>query len=406
MKSPTRLVAGMCAAETFSMVGNASFAALLPLFAREWQLSNSDAGWVDGLFFAGYVVAVPILTSLTDRVDARRVYLAAAALGAVASLGFALTAHGFWSAAGWRVLAGISLAGTYMPGLKAMNDRIGGKAQSRAIAFYTASFGVGLSASYFIAGEAAAHLGWQAAFFAAAIGSALSFVLAAVALGAYPAERHDKPPTRLLDFRPVFANRAAMGYVLGYAAHAWELFGLRSWLVAFLTFALMASGGDGGWLKPTIVATIVMLVGMPASIFGNELALRIGRRRAIVTVMIVSGSVGCVIGFLGGLGYGLAVVLVLAYAVVVIGDSASLTAGMIESADPAYRGATMAVHSTVGFAGAEVSPPLFGLVLDLTGGRGDATAWGLAFISIGVMGFIGPFALLMGRRALEARPAG
>ena len=38
----------------------------------------------------------------------------------------------------------------------------------------------------------------------------------------------------LLDFRPVLANRRAMAYVLAYFAHNWELFALRSWLVAFL----------------------------------------------------------------------------------------------------------------------------------------------------------------------------
>jgi hypothetical protein len=37
----------------------------------------------------------------------------------------------------------------------------------------------------------------------------------------------------LLDFRPVLRNRAALGYILGYGAHCFELYGMRTWIVAF-----------------------------------------------------------------------------------------------------------------------------------------------------------------------------
>ena len=83
-------------------------------------------------------------------------------------------------------------------------------------------------------------------------------------------------------------------------------------------------------------------------------------------------------------------------------DSASLTAGMIEAAAPGYRGATMAVHSTLGFIGAAAAPPVFGLVLDLAGGRTDANAWGYAFISLGVVAALGPLALAYGARRAGA----
>ena len=53
------------------MLGIATFSALLPTMQAEWSLSNADAGWITGIYFAGYVVAAPVLTSLTDRVDAR-----------------------------------------------------------------------------------------------------------------------------------------------------------------------------------------------------------------------------------------------------------------------------------------------------------------------------------------------
>jgi MFS family permease len=403
---PARLIALMCAAEVLAMMGISSFAALLPGFAAEWQLSNTDAGWIGGLYFAGYVVAVPVLTSLTDRIDARLVFLGGTVVGGIGAAGFALAADGFWTAALWRVLTGIGLAGTYMPGLKALNDRLPGRSKSRAVAFYTASFGIGMSLSYLVAGEVARVFDWRAVFLAAAASSAVAFVLAAVVLGRHEAEAPGKPDTHLLDFRPVFRNREAMGYVLGYAAHVWELFGLRAWIVAFLVFSASAQSTPSVWLAPTVVATIFMLFGMPASIFGNELAMRFGRRRVITTIMLACALIGTVFGFSGELDYSLVVVIAFVYAALLMGDSASLTAGMVEAAEPTYRGATMAVHSTIGFLGAAAAPPVFGLILDLSGGRSVASAWGFAFISLGAVAALGPFALTMGARAAKARMAG
>jgi hypothetical protein len=42
----------------------------------------------------------------------------------------------------------------------------------------------------------------------------------------------------LLDFRPVVRNRAALGYIFGYGAHCFELYGMRTWIVAFWTFVV------------------------------------------------------------------------------------------------------------------------------------------------------------------------
>src|ERR1700674_493697 len=117
------LVVAMSLGEIGTLLPNLSFAALTPLFIGEWQISNADAGWIAGISAFGYMAAVPLLMSLTDRIAARRVVLAGAALTTFANLGFAVDASGFWSAFFWRAFSGIALAGTYMPGLKILTDR-------------------------------------------------------------------------------------------------------------------------------------------------------------------------------------------------------------------------------------------------------------------------------------------
>lgn len=48
------------------------------------------------------------------------------------------------------------------------------------------------------------------------------------------------------------------------------------------------------------------------------------------------------------------------------------------AADPARRGATLAVHSMLGYAGGFVGPLVIGWTLDLSGGM-SPIGWGLAF---------------------------
>jgi len=377
--SSLALVISICLAEVLGMLSFATFQSLIPTFAAEWGLSNTDAGWISGIYFAGYVGAVPVLVSLTDRVDPKKIYLWSLALGGGASLAFALFAEGFWSALALRCLHGVGLAGTYMPGLKALSDRIEGPRQSRYVAFYTSSFGIGASLSYVMAGEISTAFDWHWAFAATAAGAVLAAVLTWAVLPAAPprAAVHD---THLLDFRPVLRNRAAMAYILGYMGHNWELFAFRSWVVAFLVFAGGLKSGDI-WLSATTIAAVATFLGVPASILGNELAVRVGRRRLIVCVTIASGGLSAIIGF-SAAGYWLVVALCLLYGVLLTGDSAALTAGTVAAAAPGQRGATLAMHASLGFMGGVFGPLCVGVVLDAAGG-GTIFGWGMAFLATG-----------------------
>jgi len=155
------LIVCVCISQILSVAAIMYFPALLPNFQAEWGLTHTEAGWISGIYFGGYAASVPILVSLTDRVDPRKIYLLSAGLGAVSMMGFGLLAQGTWTATAFRLLAAISFAGTYMPGVKALSDRIGGAKQSRAISFYTASVGVGTALSVFLAGLLTGRFDWR-----------------------------------------------------------------------------------------------------------------------------------------------------------------------------------------------------------------------------------------------------
>lgn len=371
-------VLAMCLAEVLGMLSFATFQALIPTFVDAWRLSNTEAGWISGVYFAGYVGAVPLLASLTDRIDPRRVLVSSLVLGAAASVGFALWADGLWTALAFRALHGVGLAGTYMPALKALSDRIEGPRQSRYVSFYTSSFGIGASLSFVLAGWAAESLGWRWAFAITALGSAFAIALTCAVLPAR--QPSTQPATRLLDFRPVLGNRPALGYILGYFGHNWELFAFRAWAVAFLVHAEAASGSRFA-VAPTVIAAAATLLGVPSSIFGNELALRIGRRRLIVRVALASVAVGLVIGLAVDRGAVIAIVLCLLYGILLTGDSAALTAGTVAVAVPHLRGATLALHAFIGFLGGVFGPLAVGAVLDAAAAT-PGLAWWLGFATM------------------------
>jgi len=77
-------------------------------------------------------------------------------------------------------------------------------------------------------------------------------------------------------------------------------------------------------------------------------------------------------------------VLITMYGIVIWLDSSSLTAGTAGTAEPSRRGATLAVHSMLGYAGGFVGPLLIGWTLDLSGGMSQV-GWGMSFLSVAVL---------------------
>lgn len=379
-----RLVAVVCAAQVFVQIGAFFWPALLPGMMQRWSLNNSEAGWITAMFYGAYMVSVPVLVTLTDRIDAKRVYLFGVACSVAGHLLFGLLAEGFWSALALRALTGMGWAGTYMTGLKLLADQVDARMMSRAVTGHAASIGISGALSYALGDLIADHFGWRAAFALAGVTAACAWLAVALMV---PGR---KPPPRpaasqaLFDFRPVLRNRSAMAYALAYCAHTLEMNALRGWGVAFLTWVAAQPGRQIDALSPTLVITVLGLVGTAASVVGNEASIRLGRRRLIVTAMILSIVLGSSLGYLGSLSYIAAVVLVVVYGLVIWLDSSSLTAGAAGTAEPSRRGATLAVHSMLGYGGGFVGPIAVGWTLDLAGGM-SAHAWWLGFLVVAGM---------------------
>ena len=383
--SPLLLVAAFCLALTGVNLSFMVVAALLPTLIEAWSLTDIEAGWLGGIFFAGYIATVPVLSGLADRIDPRRIYLASALIGAGASLGFAVLADGFWSALFWRFFAGVGLAGTYMPGLKAMSDHVPDAMRSRASGYYASVFAIGSALSFIVGGEAAAGWGWRWAFVVAGLGFALAFLLIFLVLPRQAPGAGAAPNPFAI--RPVLANRKVMAYVLANFGGLFESVGLRIWLVPYLVFLQKRPGEEPALLSPTTIAAGIAFLGVAGGIAMSELGERFGVRAVLIWAGVVSLAVAIATGAAVGLDYRLVVVLLVACAVLNYGRTGPTTTGALLNADPRLQGTTMGIFAFIGFAGALVGPVAFGTALEAAGGRGDPTAWiwGFAAVAMGAV---------------------
>ena len=382
---PVALLAIVCLAEVLSMVSFAAWPLFLVDLQPLWGLSNFSTGWVSGAYFIGYVLATPVLVGLTDRIDAKYIYIFASFLAIIGALCFALFASDFWSAALSWALVGAGLAGTYMPGLQILNARLEAESRIKLLPYYTSAFGVGTGLSFFLMGWVYTYTSWQNAFLLAAIFSLIAaFLITLTIRPAPPAQAENSARRHPLDFRPAFKNKAALGYIFAYGAHNFELFAYRGWLFAYLIFAAGTYQISINTASLSTLISVFAIIGMSASIIGASFCLRYPRARTISRFGALSALTAILFGLSGFIDFYLILVLALLFNITIMLDSASLTAGTVSAASEHDRGALLAVHTIIGFGGAALGAPTIGFVLDIAGGETDITAWSIALMTIGL----------------------
>src|SRR6516225_3956850 len=356
---------------SFGLVANLAtqmtFAATLPEIAADWALDASQSGWIGGIFFAGYAAAVPFLASATDRIDGRWVYIGGALLGAVASFAFAAFAHGFVVPLVLRFLGGIGLAGVHMPGLNLLVDRTDHPYQGRITGIYTSSYAAGSAGSFVLAGV---------------VGPLLSMCAVSL-LPASSVDRradHRRPP-----YRALLRNRALISYVAAFAGNTWEVFAVRVWFVAYLAWLLSLPGNNIRLPALGVLSGVASLAGVPVSMLMAEVAARHGRRPVVIGICMVSVATCVALAATAGGPIGTVLPLLVLVQITSFADVGALAGGAVAAADPAQRGAALALYALSGFTTGFLGPVAVATVLDWFGGTASASGWtaGFALIALG-----------------------
>lgn len=153
-----------------------------------------------------------------------------------------------------------------------------------------------------------------------------------------------------------------------------------------------------------VVAALINLLGVPAGLWGNELAIRFGLRFTAVLVFILSAMVIGAFGFAALLPFVAVAVAALVTGFIAQGNFSNLTSDLLVVAQPRYAGATMAVYSCVGLGGGFLGTVTFGFTLDRFGGPNHLAAWVVSFGTSAISCLIGAAAIVFLGRGVERQP--
>ncbi|MDL5361816.1 MFS transporter [Halalkalicoccus sp. NIPERK01] len=369
----TRMLAVVSVSLFLSVLVWFNYSAVLPLIVADWGISGTRAGIVFAAFQAGYLAAIVPVGMLVDRRSPRWSIAVGATVTGGASLAFGLFATGFLSGTLLRLVAGVGMAGVYVPGMRFVAEWYPETARGTAMGVYVGTFSASSGLSFLLAGSVAAALDWRTAVVATSVGALCVAPLVLVA-------GHDAPDAERtgggVDLA-VLRNRPYLAAVGVYSWHNWELFGMRNWLPAFLIAApALAATRSPELLAGTLVGVAVALGG-PGNLLGGALSDRVGRLRVVAVALATSGLISATLGLLDWLSLPALVALVFVYGVAVTMDSAPTSTAITEIVAPERIGTALSIQSFVGFSTTVVSPVVFGWAL-------DAGGYALAFPTLAV----------------------
>jgi len=390
------LIVLICVYLGLTLTGLHTTATLLGNFIEIWGLNNTEAGWLNGSQYVGYIAAVPLL-AFSERIDAKRMLLAGVALNVIGYLGFALLADGLWSGVVFRLAQGVGFALSYMPGVKAVTDRVNEAERGRGTSLYVSSFSIVSSVSVILAGFLLETHGWRAAYFMPAATNVAAGLLILFLLPQKAPEQGAGPRRALFDFGHELRDPRMRGFLIGVSMHCIELLAVRGWTIVLLGMAL----APVGWIGPEAVVLIVaalFVLGAPTSMIVREFGHRRGFAFAAAAAMALSALVCFGVGLSVQGPLWLLGIFILAHNLLVLADAGALNGGATQAALPGRRGAAVTLIAFANAIGSLIGPILFGAMLDLGGGRGEPWAWALAFGATSICVIVGVAALRKGMR--------
>ena len=367
-----RILALLAAAELLGMSLWFSGSAVAPILQARWLLTGEQVGWLTTIVQLGFVAgtAVSAVFNLADIVPAKRLFAAAAILGAAANAWLAF-ASGYAPALVSRFAAGFCLAGVYPPAMK-MAATWFRERRGLAVGTVVGALTIGKAGPYLV--HAIPNAGVMPVVLTA---SASAFVAAVIVTIGYREGPYPFAP------RPfswglvgsVIANREWRLASGGYFGHMLELYSFWTWIPAFVAASLTAQTGSAVAAtspEASLLAFGVIAVGGIGCIWGGLVSDRIGRERLVMWAMAASGTCALLIGLTFGRSLWMLVPVALTWGFFVIADSAQFSVLVTESVPPHAVGTALTVQTSLGFLlttfSIQAVPPMV-----------RAVGWGLAF---------------------------
>lgn len=386
------MLAWICLAEFLGMSIWFSFSAIKAVIADDWDISNTDAGYILSAFQLGYIAAVVLIGILADRFNTRAIFAVSAVVAGLLNLLFALLARDLLSAMALRFLVGAAMAGVYTPGIKIVAGWFTPQERGRAVGVFVGALVLGSASPYLLA-PIATDVGWRALVIVTVVAALVS-----AAIMWFLVEDAPVQSSTPFSFDPRLLKERSLALVnLGYVSHMWELYAMWGWIGPYLVYVLQEQGRgqDAATDLGGQLAFVIIGIGAVACAVAGFLGDRFGRTLTTSVLLLVSAACSFVFGFLETAPIAFIAVVGLIYGFAIVGDSPLYSAGVTELAPRERIGAALGVQSVLGYGTTIVSVFLFGVVA-------DQMSWAAAFVMLGAGALLGPLAMLRLRAMPES----
>lgn len=348
--------------------------AVVPSLRVEYGLSPGEAAAITSSVQLGFVAGTLLsaIFGCADRFDLRRFFMVSALLAAAGN------AAVLWlEPPSPLLLAARFLTGACMAGVYPVSTKIATTWARRDLGLL-----VGILIGALTLGFAAPHLfnafggtDWRFTIRATSIAAAASaFLIHFVSIG--PA-LGKSPPFRPAAVLEAWRNRSLRYANLGYFGHNWELFGMWTWLGAFLeaSFRLSPGGAEAPMWARLASFVAIGLGGAVGCVLGGLFADRFGRTTLTIGALVVSGACTVAVGPLFGGPAWLLTLVCVVWGAAVIADSAQYSASIAELSDLNLVGTMLTVQICLGFLVTLVTIEALPRLVDLLG-------WTYAFLAL------------------------
>lgn len=382
-------LAVLASAMLFGMTTWFSATAVVPQLEIVWAITSGQAAWLTIAVQLGFVAGAlgSALLNVADLVAPRRLMLYGAT-GAAACNALLLAAPDIAVAIALRGLTGLFLAGVYPPAMKAMSTWFRFK-RGTALGVMVGALTLGSATPHLVNGLGGLH--WQLVIVVTSMLSLLGGVLAEIVGrdGPFPFPKGRFDPR--MAWR-VFKDRGVLFASLGYFGHMWELYAMWAWFSVFLgdTFSLQGIGAAGRW---SAMATFAVIgIGAVGCWLGGVIGDRLGRARATILAMSISGGCALVIGFLQTAPIPVILAVGLLWGFWVVADSAQFSTAVTELGRQDYVGTALTLQLAIGFI---LTIPTIWIIPLLEAAMG----WRFAFAILA----LGPLAGIVSMRQIQLR---
>ncbi|MBO1074597.1 MFS transporter [Roseomonas marmotae] len=372
-----------------------------PGIAREAvRIGPGYQALLTGAVQAGFVLGTlaSAILALPDRYDPRRVFAAAALLGALSNAAILAMPAGADAAIAARFATGMALAGVYPVGMKLAAGWADRGDTGLVVGLLVGGLTLGSASPHLTI--AAGGLHWPLTLGAASLAAVLAAgMIGLTRLGPRHASTSRFDPGAALR---LWRNRGTRLATLGYLGHMWELYAMWAWVGLYLaaSFAAWDGGARAEPAGAALATFCVIAIGGLGCVAAGLLADRLGRVRITVAAMAVSAACCLLAGPAFGLHPAVTTTLCLVWGIAVVADSAQFSASVAELSEPGLTGTMLTIQNSLGFALTLVTIHVMPMLVEGVGWSGA-----FAFLAIGPL--LGCIAMLrLGRSPLAARLAG